>query len=44
MFPLRDENPTTVLAWVTLVFIAANLFVYFGLQLGASAAEKARAS
>ena len=40
MFPLRDENPTTGFAWVTLVFIAANLFVYFGLQSGGSAADQ----
>ena len=40
MFPLRDENPTRILAWVTLVFIAANAFVYFGLQVGGTAAEQ----
>ncbi len=32
MLPIRDENPTTIVAWVTLVFIAANIFVYFGTQ------------
>lgn len=36
MFPIRDENPTTILAWVTLVFIAMNVFVFFGIQLADS--------
>ncbi|MGZ8754272.1 MAG: rhomboid family intramembrane serine protease [Acidimicrobiia bacterium] len=40
MFPLRDENPTTVFAWVTLVFIAVNLFVFFEIQLAGTAAEQ----
>ena len=40
MLPLRDENPTSVFAWVTLVLIAANLLIYFGLQSGGSAAEQ----
>lgn len=30
MFPLRDENPSTVFAWVTLFFIAFSVFVLFG--------------
>jgi len=40
MIPIRDEHPTRILAWVTLVFIAANAFVYFGLQLGGSTTEQ----
>lgn len=30
MVSILEENPTTVLAWVTLVSIAANLLVHFG--------------
>ena len=40
MFPVRDENPTTVSAWVTPVFIAGNLLVYFGHQLAGPVAER----
>jgi hypothetical protein len=34
MFPLRDENPPRILAWVTLVLIAANICAYFGTLAG----------
>jgi membrane associated rhomboid family serine protease len=40
VFPLRDENPTTVFAWVTLVFIAVNVFVFLEIQLAGTAAEQ----
>ena len=40
MFSLDDENPTRILTWVTLVFIAANAPVYFGLQSEGSTAEQ----
>jgi hypothetical protein len=33
VFLIRDENPTGILAWVTLAFIAANALVYYGLQV-----------
>jgi len=32
VLPLRDENPTSRLAIVTLALIVINLGVYFGLQ------------
>jgi membrane associated rhomboid family serine protease len=41
MLPIRDENPTTILAWVTLVFIAANILVFFGFQAGDSDEQQA---
>ena len=37
MLPLRDENPTSRLAIVTLALIVINLGVYFGLQFPKSA-------
>src|SRR4051794_17889888 len=34
MIPLKDYNPTTRVPVVTLVLIAANIFVYFAIQHG----------
>jgi hypothetical protein len=47
MFPFRDESPTTVFAWVTLVFIATNLFamaIWFGAQFSFTFPIKTSAS
>jgi hypothetical protein len=40
MLPVRDENPTTVFAWMTLVFIAVNVFVFVEFRLAGTAAEQ----
>lgn len=32
MFPLKDDNPTTRTAWVTIVLIAINVLVFVGPQ------------
>ena len=32
MIPIRDDNPTTRRAVVTLVLIAVNIAIYFGIQ------------
>ena len=32
MIPLKDYNPTTRRAWITLGIIAVNVFVYFAIQ------------
>jgi membrane associated rhomboid family serine protease len=32
VIPLRDDNPTTRFAFVTILLIAANVFVYFAVQ------------
>ena len=32
MLPLKDYNPTTRRAWITLGLIAVNVFVYFLIQ------------
>lgn len=32
MLPIRDVNPTRITPWVTLLFIAANVFVFFAFQ------------
>lgn len=32
MFPIRDLNPTRTVAVITLLLIAANLYVFFGIQ------------
>ncbi len=42
MLPLRDENPTTRRAIVTIVLIAVNLGVYFGIQFPKSAQEQTK--
>ena len=39
MFPIRDLNPTRTVPVLTLLLIAANLFVFFGIQGGAGEAE-----
>ena len=32
LFPLKDDNPTTRTAWVTIIFIVLNVAVFFGPQ------------
>jgi hypothetical protein len=32
VFPLKDDNPTTRTAWVTIIFIVLNVAVFFGPQ------------
>lgn len=40
MLPVRDENPTTAFAWVTLVFIAVNVFVFVEFRLAGTAEQE----
>lgn len=40
MFPVRDLNPTRVTPLITIVLIAANLFVFFGVQGRAEEGEE----
>lgn len=40
MLPIRDVNPTRITPWVTLVFIAASVFVYFAFQSGSTQVEE----
>ena len=42
MLPIRDDNPTARRAVVTLVLIAVNVGIYFGIQYPHSSAEEAR--
>lgn len=41
MLPIRDVNPTRIRPWVTLLFIAANVVVFFALQSGQTQGEQA---
>jgi membrane associated rhomboid family serine protease len=44
VIPLKDYNPTTRRAWITLAIIAANVFVYFFVQPQGQATLNPRAS
>jgi membrane associated rhomboid family serine protease len=39
VFPIRDRNPTSTFASVTLLLIVVNIGVYFGVQPGAAEVE-----
>lgn len=40
MLPIRDINPTRITPWVTFLFIAANVVVFFAFQSGDTPAEQ----
>ncbi len=40
MFPLRDETPTTAFPWVTRVFKAVNVLVFFEVQFAGITADQ----
>lgn len=40
MLPIRDLNPTRITPWVTFLFIAASVFVYFTFQSQSSEVEQ----
>ena len=40
MLPIRDVNPTRITPWLTFLFIAGSVFVFFTLQTYASLAEE----
>lgn len=40
MLPIRDINPTRTTPWVTLLFIAASVYVFFAFQNQSSLAEQ----